>query len=164
MTKWTQCLFTAWNFPRPDFCLALFKIFDGMEYWIPDSPPTLLPAQRGKSKKEQPGSATAVHPTANGLILSSGDTIFSATLKRGEVPGSTLEWDFVQKPSSVIPLWDCSWALTFFTHQGSTRIKTINAAYKLFPATRPATRAPPTLTLRQKTEQAVRALSSEKLN
>lgn len=88
--------------PTPDLRLALFKIFDGMEYWIPDSPPTHLPAKRSKSKKEQPDSATEVHPTANGLILSSGDAIFSATLKKGEVPGSTLEWDFVQKPSSII--------------------------------------------------------------
>ena len=98
-------MFTTWNFPRPDLLLALFKILDGMEYWIPDSPPTLLLAKRSKSKKEQPGSAMAVHPTVDGLILSSGDAIFSATLKKGEVPGSTLEWDFVQKPSSIISIW-----------------------------------------------------------
>jgi len=72
-----------------------------MEYWIPDSPPTLLVTKRSKSKKEQPGSFTAVQPTANGLILSSGDAAFAATLKKGEAPGSILEWDFVQKPSSI---------------------------------------------------------------
>jgi len=75
-----------------------------MEYWLPDSPLTLLATKRSKSKKEQPDSFTTVQPTANGLILSSGDAIFSATLKKGEVPGSLLEWDFVQKPSSIIPL------------------------------------------------------------
>ena len=163
MTRWTRCLFTAWNFPRPDLLLAQLKIFDGMEYWIPDSPPTLLPTKRSKSKKEHPDGTTAVHPTANGLILSSGDAIFSATLKKGQVPGSILEWDFVQKPSSIIPLRDCVWVLTFFTRQGNTRIKTINATYKLFPATRPATHAPPALTLRQKTEQAVRPLPAAEL-
>lgn len=156
MTRWNWVFVHSLELPTPDLRLALLKIFDGMEYWIPDSPSTLLPAKRSKSKKEQPDSATEVHPTANGLILSSGDAVFSATLKKGEVPGSTLEWDFVQKPSSIIPPWDYSWVLTFFTHQGSTRIKTINVAYKLFPDTRPATRAPPTLTTRQKTEQAVR--------
>ena len=134
-----------------------------MEYWIPDSPPTLLPANRSRSKKEQPGSTTAVHPTANGLILSPGDAIFSASLKKGQVPGSILEWDFVQKPSSIIPLRVCAWVLTFFTYQGNTRIKTISTAYKLFPATRPETHAAPALTLRQKTEQAVRPLSAAKL-
>ena len=72
-----------------------------MEYWIPDSPLTLLEAKRTKSKKEQPG---AVQPTANGLILSSGDALFSATLKKSEVAGSILEWDFVQKPSSIFRL------------------------------------------------------------
>lgn len=79
-----------------------------MEYWLSDTPPTLLEAKRGESKEERPGSLIAVQPTANGLILSSGDALFSATLKKGEAPDSILEWDFVQKPSSIIPLQDCA--------------------------------------------------------
>lgn len=159
----TRCLFTPWTLPRPGIRLTLLEIFDGMEYWIPDSPLTLLAAKRSKSKKEQPSSSTPIQPTANGLILSSGDAIFAATLKKGEAPGPILEWDFVQKPSSIVPLQDCAWVLTSFNHQGNTRIKAINTAYKLFPSTRPATHAPPALNLRQKTGQAVRPLSNAKL-
>ena len=127
-----------------------------MEYWIPDSPLTLLEAKRRKGRKEQPDSFTGVQPTANGLILSPGDAIFSATLKKSEAPGPILEWDFVQKPSLIVPLQDCASVLTFFIHQVNTRIKAINPAYKLFPATRPVTHKRPAMTLRQKTEQAVR--------
>lgn len=144
------------DLPTPKSRHALPEIFNGMEYWIPDSPLTLLETKRCKSKEEQPDRFTAVQPTANGLILSPGDAMFSATLKKGEASDSILEWDFVQKPSSIITLQDCASVLTSFIHQGNTRIKAINTAYKLFPATRPVTHKPPVLTLRQKTEQAVR--------
>jgi hypothetical protein len=162
-TRLTQCLFTPWTFPRPRLRLTLLEIFDGMEYWIPDSPLTPLATKRSKSKKEQPGGSPTVQPTANGLILSSGDATFAATLKKSEAPGSILEWDFVQKPSSIIQLQDCAWVLIFFTHQGNTRIKSINRAYKLFPSTQPATHTSPSLNPRQKTEQAVRDLSTANL-
>lgn len=78
------------------------EIFNGMEYWIPDSPFALLETTQYKSEEEQPDSYTGVQPTANGLILSPGDAIFSAILKKGE--GPTLEWDFVQKPRSIVRL------------------------------------------------------------
>jgi len=107
-----RCLFVSWTFPRPGLRLALLKIFDGMEHWIPDSPLTLLETKRGRSKKEQSESITGVQPTANGLILSPGDALFSATLKKGEAPGSLLKWDFVQKPSSIIRLQDYPSVLT----------------------------------------------------
>jgi hypothetical protein len=147
---------------RPGFHIVFPQIFDGMEYWIPDSPFTLLQTKRSKSKKEQPGSIPVVQPTADGLILSSGGALSSAILKRSEVPGSIVDWDFIQQPSLIVPHGECAQILTFSTYPGNTRIKATNTTYTLFPATRPATLALPALNLRQRTEQAVCPLSTAK--